>query len=110
VDKTYLVGIRKPLPDDAQKALEKGVDIGEDKPTRPAKVEVLSDSQILLTIHEGKFHQVKRMLKAVDNEVVSLKRVTFGPLQLDGELQPGGYRELTNGEVAKLHAAQNVGK
>lgn len=110
VDKTYLVGLREMLPESAQKALETGVDIGEDKPTRPAKVEILNDLEILLTIHEGKFHQVKRMLKAVDNEVLSLKRVSFGPLQLDAKLLPGCYRELTDGEVTNLHETQNVRK
>jgi len=110
VDKTYLVGVRNVLSEGAQKALENGVDIGEEKLTRPAKVEVINDLQILLTIHEGKFHQVKRMLKAVDNEVLSLKRVSFGPLKLEEELLPGSYRELTEGEMANLHAAQNDGE
>ena len=77
VDKTYLVEIREPLSESGKTALENGVDIGEDKPTRPANVVVLNASQILLTIHEGKFHQVKRMLKAVDNEVLALKRVAL---------------------------------
>lgn len=103
VDKTYLVGVREPLTEEACKALESGVDIGEDKLTRPAKVKVLNEEQILLTIHEGKFHQVKRMLKAVENEVISLKRVTFGAISLDEALLPGSFRELTEAEVALLH-------
>ena len=57
----------------------------------------------MLTIHEGKFHQVKRMLKAVENEVISLKRVTFGAISLDEALLPGSFRELTEAEVALLH-------
>ncbi len=103
VDKTYLVGIRERLSDHARHALENGVDIGEDALTRPAMVEVLSDFEILLTIHEGKFHQVKRMLKAVDNEVIALKRTKFGKLRLDDALNPGEYRELTDSEVSLLH-------
>lgn len=103
VDKSYLVGIREPLAEHARCALEQGVDIGEEALTRPAKVAILNDSQIILTIHEGKFHQVKRMLKAVDNEVISLKRITFGSLSLDENLSPGEYRELTDAEVALLH-------
>lgn len=104
VDKRYLVQLTSPLSDAACKALEKGVDIGEDSLTQPARVERLSDteSQILLTIHEGKFHQVKRMLKAVGNEVTALKRVNFGALALDENLKPGEYRELTNEEVILL--------
>ena len=104
VDKTYLVGIRKPLSVEDKTRLEQGVDIGDEKLTLPAVVsfpaQVTEQStQILLTIHEGRFHQVKRMLKAVENEVVTLKRVSFGPLTLDACLEPGQYRELTRQEV-----------
>ncbi|MCM1534927.1 MAG: rRNA pseudouridine synthase [Clostridium sp.] len=103
VDKTYLVGIRVPLsPKDIQ-ALENGVDIGDGKPTKEAKVKVLSDTEITLTIHEGRFHQVKRMLHAVGNEVVSLKRIQFGKLKLDEALMPGESRLLTKEEVDALH-------
>lgn len=104
VEKRYLVQLTSPLSDAACKALEKGVDIGEDSLTQPARVERLSniESQILLTIHEGKFHQVKRMLKAVGNEVTALKRVNFGALALDENLKPGEYRELTDEEVILL--------
>ncbi len=103
VDKTYLAGIEKPLAPEYVAALEQGVDIGEEKPTLPARVEILSESHITITIHEGKFHQVKRMLQAVDNRVLSLKRLSFGPLSLDERLSPGAYRELTEQEVALLY-------
>ncbi len=99
VDKTYLADIREPLTDEAKIILEQGVDIGDEKFTLPAKVDQLSSSQILLTIHEGRFHQVKRMLQAVGNEVISLQRISFGPLRLDPGLSPGQYRELTKQEV-----------
>ncbi len=105
VDKTYLVGIRNPLTKEDKERLEQGVDIGDDKITLPAKVAFPAPActeeqeQILLTIHEGRFHQVKRMLKAVGNEVITLKRVSFGPLTLDSSLSPGEYRELTMQEV-----------
>ncbi len=108
VDKTYLVGIAKELLPAHINALEQGVDIGEEKLTLPAKVKVLSKNFIELTIQEGKFHQVKRMLHAVDNEVVSLKRVRFGPLILDESLAPGAYRELTKKEVAQLHERKQI--
>lgn len=103
VDKTYLVGIEKPLLPGQAEALEQGVDIGENRRTLPARVEILSDSQITLTIREGKFHQVKRMLQAVDNRVLTLKRLSFGPLLLDEKLPSGAYRELTKQEVALLY-------
>ena len=102
VDKTYLVHLEKSIDDDVLQKLENGVDIGEEKLTLPAKAEKISDKSIYLTIHEGKFHQVKRMLKAVDNEVVYLKRVTFGSLKLDESLETGAYRALTEEETRNL--------
>lgn len=107
VDKTYLVGIEYALSQEDIQRLEQGVDIGEEKLTLPAKVEVLNDTQIYLTIHEGKFHQVKRMLQAVDNQVLTLKRTTFGSLTLDSNLAPGECRELTDEEVAYLYEETN---
>ncbi|MBR1931722.1 MAG: pseudouridine synthase [Lachnospiraceae bacterium] len=102
VDKVYLVDMEAPLSDGDIERLEHGVDIGEERPTLPAKVERVSDHQILMTIREGKFHQVKRMLHAVGNGVHSLKRVAFGSLRLDEELDVGAYRELTEDEVNRL--------
>lgn len=107
VDKTYLVTIKKQLSTNEIASLEQGLDIGDDKLTEPAKVAVLDATHIYLTIHEGRFHQVKRMLKAVDNEVLALKRIRFGILSLDEGLAPGEYRELTPKEVEKLHETQN---
>ena len=102
VDKTYLVDTLTPVTAQMIQNLEQGVDIGEDKITLPAKVKILEDKRIELTITEGKFHQVKRMLKAVDNEVVYLKRLTMGSLVLDEKLALGEYRCLTEEEVLKL--------
>lgn len=102
VDKTYFVGLRSPISEEDITKLEQGVDIGEEKFTLPAKVVVLDSLHIELTIHEGKFHQVKRMLQAVSNEVTLLKRISFGSLSLDSSLAPGSYRELTETEVMLL--------
>lgn len=106
VDKTYLVKTRMPISKDAVQALEQGVDIGERHPTAPAEVSVIQEKEILLTIREGKFHQIKRMLQAVGNQVMCLKRISFGSLELDKVLAPGAYRELTNQEVAALYECQ----
>ena len=103
VDKTYRVNIEHGLSPEDIRRLEQGVDIGEDCLTLPAKVQQPEEKVILLTLHEGKFHQVKRMLKAVDNSVVALKRISFGGLMLDENLQPGEYRELTEEEVKILY-------
>jgi 16S rRNA pseudouridine516 synthase len=102
IPKTYLVNTRYPLDESAVIRLTEGVDIGEDHPTLPAKVEILDANRIKLTITEGKFHQVKRMLRAVDNEVMGLKRLSMGSLTLDEELIPGEYRPLTREEIEKL--------
>ena len=114
VDKTYLVGISHPLTQDDIAKLEQGVDISatappaekesqRDKPTLPATVIVQEETMITLTIHEGRFHQVKRMLQAIDNEVISLKRISFGGLELDPALAAGDCRALTEEEVNRLH-------
>ena len=106
VEKTYLVKTAESVTTDMIQALEKGVDIGEEKITLPAKVKVLEDKEMELTITEGKFHQVKRMLKAVNNEVVYLKRLSMGSLLLDANLELGEYRNLTEKEVDELKIRQ----
>ena len=103
VDKTYQVILESALSPEAAKRLEEGVDIGETEPTLPAKVKFIENDRILLTIHEGRFHQVKRMLQAVGNKVIGLKRLSFGNLCLDEKLAPGAYRILTEREVELLH-------
>lgn len=105
VDKTYFVRLLDALSEEAGTKLETGVSIGEKKDTRPAKVERVDTDTILLTIQEGKFHQVKRMLQAVDNQVLYLKRITFGGLSLDEGLSPGEYRALSDEEVKLLYDA-----
>lgn len=102
VDKTYYIKAREILTPEDINALENGVDIGEDALTLPAKAELLSDKELLLTIHEGKFHQVKRMLQAVNNEVLYLKRMSFGSLTLDEKLAPGEFRALREQEIKEL--------
>ena len=102
VDKTYLVEASKDITQEMIQQLEQGVDIGEEKLTLPAKVTFLEDKKIELTITEGKFHQVKRMLKAVENEVVYLKRLSMGSLKLDSNLALGEYRSLTEEEIVLL--------
>lgn len=109
VDKTYLVQVVRPISPEDCRALEAGVDIGEEKLTGPAVAEPLQERELLLTIQEGKFHQVKRMLQAVGNEVTALKRVRFAGLTLDETLKPGEYRELTDREVRSLHEADAKG-
>lgn len=100
--KDYYVTSLFPVNSEMKSMLEAGVDIGDDKPTKPSKVEIIDDSHIILSICEGRFHEVKRMLKAVDNEVTSLKRIKMGALSLDSKLEEGEYRRLTEEEINKL--------
>ena len=106
VEKTYYVELDAPLNDEMISALESGVDIGEDSLTKPARLKpgAASDTSCYLTITEGKFHQVKRMMQAVGREVLYLKRVRMGGLVLDETLDIGDFRELTSEEVNRLEA------
>ncbi|MCV2403350.1 pseudouridine synthase [Marinomonas sp. C2222] len=98
--KRYRLSLADPIFDDTLDLLEKGVLLnGESKPTLPAIAERISETEIYLTIHEGKYHQVKRMLAAVGNKVESLHRDRIGTLALD-LVDEGGYRQLTETEVA----------
>ena len=99
VEKKYYVELERTLGEEDRKALETGVDIGEERLTYPAKVEQITESSIFLIITEGKYHQVKRMMQAVENEVVYLKRVAMGGIFLDENLPQGAYRELTEDEM-----------
>lgn len=102
VDKEYLVKVRDSISEEDCRKLSEGVDIGDEKPTAPAKVERVAEKEILLTIREGRFHQVKRMLQAVDNEVLYLKRLSMGSLRLPKDLEKGAYRPLSEEEIYKI--------
>ncbi|MBR6307344.1 MAG: rRNA pseudouridine synthase [Lachnospiraceae bacterium] len=102
VNKTYVADIDHPLSDNDIKTLCEGVELKGDGVTKPAKVNVIAPTRIELTICEGMYHQVKRMLKAVGNEVTSLKRISIGPVSLDDNLKEGEYRRLTEEEIKLL--------
>ena len=98
--KRYLVSLAEDITPEAIEKLTNGVML-HDGQALPAKVEVLSPKQIYLEISEGKFHQVKRMLYAVENEVVELHRDRIGNISL-GDLAEGEYRELAEAEVEEF--------
>lgn len=103
VDKTYYAVFEGKLDENAVEMTKNGLDIGEGEVSKPAKLEIISDNEILLTIHEGKFHQVKRMVKALGGEVTYLKRVAFGGLILDDlKLNKGESRKITEIEMEML--------
>ena len=107
VQKCYEVHLASPLPAEALEKLKNGVDIGDDTPTLPAEAEYVGEDQngheiIRLTIHEGRFHQVKRMISVCGSEVVYLKRLSMGALKLDPYLKPGTFRALSADEIMCL--------
>jgi 23S rRNA pseudouridine2605 synthase len=103
VPRTYRARVANaPVNEPALRALREGVQL-DDGRTAPARVRRLSSNHLELTIHEGRKHQVKRMLEAVGHPVRSLERVAFGPLRL-GALEPGEARRLTPAEVERLRS------
>lgn len=102
VGKTYFLRLEHDITDSEISLLEQGVDIGECI-TKPAAAERVADDEIYLTITEGKFHQIKRMAKAVGNDVTYLKRVAYGDFYLDNTLDLGAYRPLSDEEVKYLY-------
>lgn len=100
VDKKYYVEVSSKLRDDAEELFSKPMEF-KDFTSSPAKYERLSDTSAYLTIHEGKFHQVKKMFERIGSPVIYLKRVEFAFLNLEG-LEIGEFRELREDEVNRL--------
>ncbi|MBA2777460.1 pseudouridine synthase [Billgrantia kenyensis] len=101
--KVYLATLAEPLEgqalDEAVRRFEEGILLdGEEKPTLPAELVMRTPFKAELTLYEGRYHQVKRMFAAIGNHVVALHRESVGPLTLD-TLEPGEWRELTEGEI-----------
>lgn len=113
VDKQYYGVVEGELPEDAARQFRQGITLSDGTVTMPAQLTKLPDSdlaaegttRVLVTIQEGKFHQVKRMFEALGCKVVYLKRLSMGPLKLDRTLKPGEYRALTEEEIKELQVA-----
>ena len=105
VEKTYLARVTGHVTLDTVRALRAGV-LLDDHQTAPAKVRIIKEetfaTAVLVTIHEGRNRQVRRMFEAMGHKVLQLRRVRFGPLEL-GDLPRGQWRELTAAEVRRLH-------
>ena len=101
ISKIYRVTTRDVISSNTASIFAAGIYFAyEDLTTRPAVLEILGEREALLTIHEGRYHQVKRMFHAVGNQVLSLHRESIGPLVLDESLPPGKFRHLTADEIA----------
>lgn len=107
VDKVYLAELEKPVNIEDVEAFFKGLDIGEKALTLPAKLEPLPDNQAKVTLHEGKFHQVKRMFEVRNNKVRKLKRLSMGEICLEDSLLPGEFRPLTDKELLYVEKCKN---
>jgi len=105
-EKVYRVQLRDPISPQAMAQLQSGMLLrGEKRPTRPAAIAITdheSQREVLLTILEGKYHQVKRMFAATGNLVTGLHRERISAIALDPALGPGAYRALTDAEVQSI--------
>ncbi len=105
VDKLYFARVQGTLREADILSFQEGLDIGDERMTLPAKLEIQksgAESEALVTLHEGRYHQVKRMFQAVGCEVIYLKRLSMGSLALDESLAPGEWRRLREEEIALL--------
>ena len=98
IDKKYYAKISGTLPENAVEIFKNGVTIGDYK-CKSADLSIIDNNSIEVVIHEGKFHQVKRMFEAIGCKVEFLKRVSFGEINLDENLNQGEYRELNTAEM-----------
>ena len=102
VDKVYYARVEGVLTAADTAAFAGGMVLADGLECLPAGLELLSPQEALVTLREGKFHQVKRMLAACGKPVTYLKRLSMGPLRLDEALAPGAFRPLTVGEIHTL--------
>lgn len=106
VDKLYYAKINAAVDEEDIKAFKEGIILDDGYKCLPAGLEVINstqeESEVYVTLQEGKFHQVKRMFQSLNKMVIYLKRVAFGPLALDESLEEGQYRELSEEELRKL--------
>ncbi|MDP2570755.1 16S rRNA pseudouridine(516) synthase RsuA [Vibrio penaeicida] len=104
-EKTYRVWLADPVQQEYVDQFTQGIELRNEKePTLPAQLEIIDDKEVLLTIHEGKYHQVKRMFAALGNKVEGLHRERIGDIYLDEDLEPGEYRYLTQEEIDSVYS------
>ena len=102
VDKVYYIEYDGELVNDVKEKFKDGIILEDGYKCLPASIELVNDNEAYVTISEGKFHQVKRMINMCNGEVTYLKRIKFGPLELDNSLKEGEYRFLSNLELDSL--------
>ncbi len=111
VDKTYFARVRGLVAAEHRKAFAEGLSVDESFTAMPSEIQLLrteeneNQTELTITIREGKYHQIKRMFASIGMEVLYLKRLRMGPLVLDPSLPPGSYRRLTEEEIRQLKKA-----
>jgi len=101
--KVYIADLAEDLAADAERRFAEGMQLrNEEKPTRPAQLERLAPRRARVVLHEGRYHQVRRMFAALGNRVIALRRVAIGGLDLDARLLAGQWRELGDEEIATV--------
>ena len=100
IPKRYLITTESHIPANTAEIFHAGIYFAyEDITTHPAELDILSPKRAIITIYEGKYHQIKRMFHAIGNRVTSLHRLSIGSITLDPTLAPGEYRALTEQEL-----------
>ena len=108
VSKSYRFKSAEPISEEDVRRFEKGVTLADGYVTMPAKIELTGNGdEGIITLKEGKYHQIKRMLGALDNRIIYLERISFGPLELDKSLARGEWRFLTENEIEELKQHKN---
>lgn len=108
VKKSYRFKAAEPVSKDAIEKFEVGITLADGYVTKPAKIELFECAdEGIITLDEGKYHQIKRMLGALNNKIIYLERITFGPLCLDESLSRGEWRYLTEEEITLLKEHKN---
>ncbi|MCR4924692.1 MAG: rRNA pseudouridine synthase [Clostridiales bacterium] len=103
IEKTYIATLAEPLKEGAEKLFENGLTLADGYKCLPAQIEMAEDRTVAyVTLHEGKYHQIKRMFGACNNKVVALKRISMGKIKLDEKLKLGECRELEQSELELL--------
>lgn len=102
VEKLYLATVEGEPDEDDVRAFEQGIVLKDGTECLPAKLELLGSSRCLVTVMEGKYHQVKRMLASCGKPVTELRRLAVGGLRLEESLGPGGFRELDENDLCKV--------
>lgn len=102
IEKEYFVILEKKIEEKYEQAFLKGIILDDGYKCLPAIIKIIDEKKCFVIIKEGKFHQIKRMFKSLNNQVIYLKRIRMGNLILDQKLKLGEYRELTQDELTKI--------